>query len=317
MPNGSDGLNLPHPIAFVMGGGGSLGASQVGMLQALSEHGVTADLIVGTSVGALNGAFLASDPVGGGNRLSHLWPGITKDVIFPGSAWQSVLTLRSSKTNLYPSEGLGEFIDANLPVGDIDELAVPFVAMATDVDTGRPVPLERGPLKSALLASAAIPGVFPPVEREGQLLYDGGLVANLPLRQALAMGAASLVLLDCNFPGQLPPRPDTMLSVIDWSVSLMLGSQAAADLPYISEHVPVLYLPGPPRAEVSPLDFDHTMDLIGGAYEASRSFLGSVNVDEPRLYQAESPHPLPEPPRVLAVDAHFPTVAGESQGEQS
>ncbi len=270
-----------------MGGGGSLGASQVGMLQALNEHGVTPDLIVGTSAGALNGAFLAADPYGAANRLSHLWPGFSRETFFPGSAWKSVRTLRTSRRYLFPNDGLGEFIDTHLQVSTFDTLEVPFVAMATDVDTRLSVALDSGDLRTALLASTAIPAVFPPVERDGRLLYDGGLVANLPIRQALARNAASLVLLDCNTPGQRDPRPDSLSGVLEWTVRLMLRSQTTADLPYISETMPVLYLPAAPKGTVSPLDFDSSVELMSTAYQASRAFLSNVQVDEPRLYRAE------------------------------
>jgi NTE family protein len=275
-----------------MGGGASLGAAQVGMLQALAEHDITPDLIVGTSVGALNGAFLANDPAGGATRLSHIWPTITKRQIFPGSPWQSLRTLRIDKTHLYSNDGLAEFIDEHLPVDDLEDLVVPFAAMATDVDSGAAVELTTGPAKSALLASAALPGFLPSVERNGRLLYDGGLVAKLPIGHALRMGARSLVLLDCTFPGQPPPRPNNLLQVMEWSISLTQNSQARAALPFIPEGVPVLYLPGPPRARFSRLELDHTTDLIGGAYSASRDFLRSVRSEPQLLYE----HRLPSRP---------------------
>ena len=238
---GNGKLDLPGPIAFVMGGGASLGAAQVGMLQALSEFGVKPDLIVGTSVGALNGAFLASDLAGGANRLSHIWPTITKEQIFPGSPWQSIRSLRIDKTHLYSNDGLAEFIDAHLPADDLEDLEVPFAAMATDVDTGAAVALTSGPAKSALLASAAMPGFLPGVEHEGRLLYDGGLVAKLPIGQALSMGAATLVLLDCTFPGQPAPRPTNLWQVMEWSISLTQNSQAGAALSFVPADGPVSY----------------------------------------------------------------------------
>src|SRR5215217_1564877 len=102
---------LPHPIGFVLGGGGSLGATQVGMLRALEETGVAPDLVVGTSVGSLNGAILAlhGSPDGYGEaseRLQHIWSHLTKPEAFPGGLLSQVLTLRHSKTNLFPNSGL-------------------------------------------------------------------------------------------------------------------------------------------------------------------------------------------------------------------
>ena len=303
-------IELPRPTAFVLGGGGSLGAVQVGMLQALADHRIDPDFVVGTSVGALNGAFIAADPIGASNRLSHIWPTIEKDQIFPGSAWRSMRTLRSTGTHLYPNTALAAFIEEHLPDTDIEDLTVPFVAMATDVDTGAPIPLDSGPLASALLASTAIPGVFPAVERGDRLLYDGGLVANLALRHALTMGAASLVLLDCAFPGQVIPRPDSLFTVLDWSISLMMRRQVDADLPYIAEVLPVLYLPGPTRQALSPLEFDHTVELIGGSYEASRQFLDDTEVDGPGMYRPPPEVALPDVAEAPAIETARPGELG-------
>lgn len=285
-----------------MGGGGSLGATQVGMLQALSERGVAPDLIVGTSVGALNGAFLAANPANGTKLLAEIWPTITKGQIFPDSPWQSLRMLGSEKTHVFSNDGLARFIDDHLPVSDIDDLEIPFAAVATDVDTGRPVDLDSGPAKSALLASAAMPGAFPPVERDGRLLYDGGLVAKVPMGQALGRGAATLVLLDCAFPGQPPPRPTNLLKVLDWASTLTQNSQAGVSLQFVPSDIAVLYLPGPPRSRFSHLELDHTEELIAGAYTASSAYLDAVESDPDILYR-HLPPLRPDQPDVADPDA--------------
>lgn len=293
-PPNSKPLELPGPVAFVMGGGGTLGASQVGMLQALSKHDIAPDLIVGTSVGALNGAFLAANPNDGVEQLAEIWPKMTKDQIFPESPWQSLRTLGSEKTHLFSNDGLASFIDDHLHVSDIGDLKVPFTAVATDVDTGQPVTLDSGPVKSALLASAAMPGAFPAVERDGHLLYDGGMVAKVPMGQALARGAATLVLLDCAFPGQPAPRPTNLLKVLDWSSTLTQNSQAGVALQFVPDEIAVLYLPGPPRSRFSHLELDHTDELISGAYSASSGYLEAAEADPDLVYRHEPPVRPPE-----------------------
>ena len=105
-----DVMTLPRPVGFVLGGGGSLGAIQVGMLQALAERGITADLAVGTSVGSINGAVVARDPKGAANRLSHSWARMTREQVFPGGLLAQVRTLRQSKTHLFPNTGLAAMI---------------------------------------------------------------------------------------------------------------------------------------------------------------------------------------------------------------
>jgi NTE family protein len=175
--------DLPRPVGYVLGGGGSLGAIQVGMLQALSEHDIAPDIVAGTSVGSLNGAVIAFDPTSAANRLSHLWARLTREQVFPGGLLHQARTLQHAKTHLFASTGLATVIDDFLgPEATFADLALPFTAMAMDIATARPHVLSDGPLRPALLASSAIPGIFPPVEVGPLRLYDGGLVANVPLR---------------------------------------------------------------------------------------------------------------------------------------
>ena len=157
--------DLPRPVGYVFGGGGSLGAVQVGMLQALSEHDIAPGVVAGTSVGSLNGAVVAFDPTSAANRLSHLWVRLTREMVFPGGLLAQVRTLQHTKTHLFPSTGLAAVIGDFLgPEATFAGLALPFAAVAMDVATARPHVLCEGPLLPALLASAAIPGIFPPVK---------------------------------------------------------------------------------------------------------------------------------------------------------
>jgi hypothetical protein len=146
--------DLPRPVGYVLGGGASLGAIQVGMLQALSEHDVVPDIVAGTSVGSLNGAVVALDPASAANRLSHLWPRLTREQVFPGGLLHQARTLQHAKTHLFPSTGLAAVIADFLgPDATFADLTLPFTAMAMDVATARPHVLSDGPLLPALLAS--------------------------------------------------------------------------------------------------------------------------------------------------------------------
>lgn len=276
---------LPRPVGFVLGGGGSLGAVQVGMLEALSERAVLPDLVIGTSVGSLNGAVIASDPAGAANRLSHAWARITRHEVFPGGLLAQARTLQKSKNHLFPNTGLAaviaDFLGATTTFAD---LALPFAAVSMDMATALPYVIDEGPLMSALLASAAIPGIYPPVERDGRRLCDGGVLANVPLRQGLARGARSLVVLDCSFPGHLLPAPETLAETVLFTAMVTVRSQAVLEAPLAAAEVPVLYLPGPEAVRISPFKFDATDQLIEGSYEAARVFLRDVRVDGPGLY---------------------------------
>jgi NTE family protein len=284
-------LNLPRPVGFVLGGGGSLGAVQVGMLEALTDLRVTPDLVTGTSVGSLNGAVIALNPTGAANRLSHAWARIRRNQIFPGGLLAQARTLQHSKTHLFPNTGLAavvaDFLGATTT---FDDLSLPFAAVTMDVATATPYVIKAGPLLPALLASTAIPGVFPFVDHDGRRLCDGGVVANVPLRQAVAMGARSLVVLDCTFPGHLLPPPESLAETVLFTAMVTMRSQSILEAPLLAAQVPVVYLPGPAACRCSPFKFDSTELLIEDAYEAALSFLQDLRVDGPGLYGSPTGH---------------------------
>jgi NTE family protein len=259
------------------------------MLQTLAEQQITPDLVVGTSVGSLNGAVIAHDPKGAANRLSHAWARITRNQVFPGGLLSQARTLERSRNHLFPNTGLGAVIGDFLgTTTTFDDLSLPFAAVTTDIATALPHVIDSGPLTPALLASAAIPGIFPPVNHDGRHLYDGGMVANVPLQQALSMGAHSLVVLDCTFPGHLLPPPQSLAETVLFTAMVTMRYQAIFEAPLVAEHVPVLYLPGPAAHRISPFNFDRTALLIEEAYEAARDFLEGLQVDGPGLYGSPS-----------------------------
>lgn len=200
---------LPRPVAFVLSGGASLGAVQVGMLRALAEVGLEPDLIVGTSVGGLNGAVVAdhavlSDAV---DALERAWHHIARRQVFPGGpVAQAVSVLRTG--HLHPQDGLARVIDRTLRARTFAELSHSLIVVTVDVLTSHVRWHHRGDLVTVLRAATAMPGVFPPVLIDGRHYGDAGSVANVPLRAALGHGAASLVILDAGDVCHLdtPPR---------------------------------------------------------------------------------------------------------------
>ena len=267
-------MQLARPIAFVLGGGGSLGAMQIGMLEALSEQDIVPDLVVGTSVGAINGAMVALDPQGAAHRLAHTWSQFEAQRVFPHGLLRGANALRTHPTHIYAGDGLAAVLAGSIPRDmTFDELPVPFRAIATDVASGEAETLRSGQLLPALLASSAIPGIFPPVEREGHLLYDGGLVANVPVLQAAAGGARSIVILDCMFPGHHPVPPVSLAAAMFFAATAVAKQQTASALAALPGDITVLSLPGPAPIVVSPLNFKHTLQFIDTAYAAARAFL--------------------------------------------
>lgn len=277
-------FELPRPVAFVLGGGASFGAVQVGMLQALSETPLTPDLVIGTSVGSINGALLADDPRGAANRLSHLWMQVTRETVFPGGPFDRVRTWRRHRNHLVASTGLRDLVAGEVAAATIEDLALPFVATAMDLATGRVIHLDQGPLIPALLASAAIPGVYPPVRIDGRDLADGGVVSNVPVDEALARGAASVVVLDCGVIGMRPEVPRTLPETVAHVAAIMMRQQVVRDVPRVARELPVVYLPGPFPLVGSPLEFVNSAALMKDAYEQSRAFLAELQVDGPGLY---------------------------------
>ncbi|HEX7536767.1 MAG TPA: patatin-like phospholipase family protein [Dermatophilaceae bacterium] len=286
--------SLPRPVCFVLGGGGSLGAVQVGMLQALTEREIFPDLVVGTSVGSLNGAVVATDSRSAARRLRYIWPRITRQMVFPGGPLAQVRTLQRGRTHLFPNTGVQAVVNTYLHTeATFADLALPFGAVTTDVATATPHVLRAGDLLQALLASTAIPGIFPPVTVGSRELYDGGVVANVPVTQALAMGAKSLVVLDAAFPGRVPSPPATLAEALLFAAMVTMRVQSALEAPLAALRVPVVYLPGPAIHRISPLEFDHTAMLIEGGYQAARPFLEDLDIAGPGLYGPASPGPDP------------------------
>jgi NTE family protein len=181
--------------AFVLGGGGVLGAHEVGMLRALAEAGVAPDVIVGTSVGAINGAFIAADPAGAAARLGELWQGAELQRAFTGTLLGRAARLLRSGTHLHAIEPLQEMLDRSLPVKDFADLALPLHCVAANIERASARWFSRGPLVPAVLASCAVPGLLPPVEVDGEHYFDGGLVHSIPVGRAVELGARIIYVL--------------------------------------------------------------------------------------------------------------------------
>jgi NTE family protein len=266
---------LPKPTAFVFGGGGSWGALHWGILRALAETDIRPDLVVGTSVGALNGAIAAADPENSAAILGQLWPSVTRDQVFPGGVLTALNTLRTSRGWLYDSANLAQYLASRLPVATIEELRIPYVAIATDFEDGTRVEMDSGDLKSALLASSAIPGIFPWIDRDGRRLVDGGLVSNVSTDVARRRGAASIVVLDCGLFGVSAQLSDSIIDILAQTVAIQSRQQVIRDLAGCLD-VPVLWLSGPELTSTSQLDFSHTIALADAAYTSSRELLNST-----------------------------------------
>jgi NTE family protein len=271
-------------IAFVLGGGGVLGAHEVGMLQALGEAGIRPDLIVGTSIGALNGVMVAADPAEAVTRLGELWRNEGVGDAFSGSLFGRVATLARSGTHLHSSEPLRRVLEELLPVRRIEDLAVPFQCVAASVERAAAHWFSDGPIVPAVLASAAVPGLLPPVSIGGEHFFDGGLVHSIPVGRAVALGAREVYVLHVGrieTPLAVPKRP--------WEVALVAFEIArryrfAEEMASLPSGVTVHVLPAgidgaPSGSELSQLryrDFSRVDEHIERAHQASAAYLAGT-----------------------------------------
>jgi NTE family protein len=187
----------PGGVAFVLGGGGGpLGAHEVGMLRALAERQVVPDLVLGTSIGAINGAAFAADPtLAGVERLVGLWTALDRDAVFGGSALRRAATLARTRTHLHDGSGLRGLLTELLPVATIEELPVAFACVAASIEQAREQWFAEGSLVDAVMASCAVPGMLPPVAIGAEHFIDGGIVNSIPVGHAVALGARTVHVL--------------------------------------------------------------------------------------------------------------------------
>ena len=232
--------------AFVLSGGGNQAVSQVGMLRALLERDIVPDVVVGTSAGAWNGSVLAADPtLGAVERLGAMWRALRGDLIFPGGRWARAWNLLTRDDHLFSDEGLRAVIDLGGTPASFADLAVPLRVVAADLDTGEEVVFACGPLRPALMASAALPGLFPPVRFDNRLLVDGAVVDTVPLSHALAGPVDRVYVL--NVSSELMRR--TLRSPLDVLVKAFAISRKQRfelELRSAPESVEVVVLPAPP-----------------------------------------------------------------------
>lgn len=261
--------------AFVLSGGGSLGAVQAGMLQALLSGGITPDLVVGASVGALNGALLAGrpDPVGV-EELVRLWRGLRRADVFRLSPRSALWAGLGRGSALLSSAGLGQLIDAHLRFSRIEDAAVPLVVVATDLADGSAVVLREGSVREALLASAAVPGLLPAVSIVGRSLVDGAVSDNTPVSVALDCGADEVWVLPSGYPCALPQAPSGAVAVALQALTILVGQRLARDLDGVTAGGATVRLVPPlcPLA-VAPHDFSRSGELIERATASTAAWL--------------------------------------------
>jgi NTE family protein len=249
-----------------------MGAIQVGQAAALIAAGLEPDLLIGSSIGSVNAAWLAADPTARGlDVLRRLWLHTSRRRVFPVSPVGVVLGVSGRRDHTVTNRALTRWLEEHLPYHQIEEARLPLSITATDLQTGEAVFMSHGSLVPALVASCALPGVFPPVALGGRVLVDGGMVADAPISRAVSYGADRIYVLPTL--GRGPDRPRGALDLLLRSVGLVLGATRGAGINSWAESCEIYVLPAPSLAGTSPFSFGRGRDLMDAAEALTATWL--------------------------------------------
>lgn len=273
--------------AFVFSGGASHGSIQVGIAMALAEHGIEPDLIVGTSVGAINGAWLAGGRSAA--ELADVWDGLRRKDLFPTRPLLGLRAFLGKRTHFVPDTGLRALLTDQLPIARIEDAEVPLIVVAADALSGEEVLLTAGDAVDAVMASASLPAIFPPakmrIDGRDRLLVDGAIINNTAITTAIDAGATDVWVLSTGYSCDLTEPPSTAIAAALHAVSLMVQRRFVLEMVANTYTVPIHLVPPPCPVTVSPIDFTHSSALIERALEGTRVWL---DAGEPHAHDVPS-----------------------------
>jgi NTE family protein len=276
--------------AFVFAGGGSFGAIQVGMLQSLAAHGVAADMVVGSSVGALNGAFYAADPsLDGVERLAAIWRGLTRHDVFPITT-RAMLSFLWRRDFLIPHDGVRKLVDDHIPFRKLEQAPLPVHIVATDIISGDAVVMSEGPTVDAILASTSIPGAFSPIRYRDRFLADGAISSNTPVKVAVSKGASRLIVLPTGHACANDNPPVGAVANALHALTLLIARQLVGELETLGPDIDYYVVPPLCPLVGSPYDFSRTDDHIRRAVAATDAWLSQGGLDKREIPHELRPH---------------------------
>jgi NTE family protein len=289
--------------AFVLSGGASLGAVQAGMLQALYERNLAPDLILGASVGALNGAYIASRPptVETARELGEIWRGVGRQQVFPLNPLIGFVGFFGLRDHLIGDGGLRRLVETYTEFDRLEDAPIPFEVITTDLLSGRELCLAEGPAIDAILASAAIPGVLPPVERQGRKLIDGGISNNTPIADAIERGAERVYVLPTGNACDLPDPPRGALGMVLHAMSLLIMRRLLVEIELLADRAELIVLPPPCPLSVSPIDFSQADQLIIRSHDDSARYLDAFDAGQAPAPLRMSMHEHRDPGRIRVL----------------
>jgi NTE family protein len=261
--------------AFVLGGGGNLGAIQVGQLRALIERDIVPDAVIGCSVGSLNGAAIAGEPtVRETERLAELWKSLGKQDIFPSpSRTRGPWLFIRNGLSAYSDHGLKNVIAKWMQVRDFADCMIPFYAVATALHSGLEHWFHRGDLVQALLASTALPGFLPPVRIEDEDFIDGGVVNNVPVSKAYELGVKRIYVLDVGLNEREQRAPKRPYEVLMQAITIARAHRFRSEMSAVPADVELVRMPTVDPGKLRFDDFSRSAELIERAHRVSAAFL--------------------------------------------
>ena len=272
--------------AFVLSGGGSLGAVQVGMLQALAARGVRPDLLIGTSAGALNAGYVAGHGTSPAalDDLAAVWADLRRRDVFPLQPARLGAAALGRAPSLCPNDSLHRLIDRHIRFDRLEDAAIALHVVTTDVRSGEEVVLSTGDPVEAILASAAIPAVFPSVRIGDRDLIDGGVADNAAISQAVALGADVVYVLPTGYACALEDAPSSPLSSALQALTLLIEQRLVLEVAHFAERTDIRVLPPLCPLSVGSTDFRHGALLVERARIATARWLDEGG---PRLAHPE------------------------------
>jgi NTE family protein len=281
-------------VAFVLGGGGNLGALQVGMLRALTERSITPDLVVGCSAGAINGAaFAASPDMEGVYRLEEIWRSLRDLDIMPDGFLPGPVALARKGDAVHSNERLRDLIEQTIPELRFEDLRVPFECVATEIDHAEEHWFSSGDLLEPLLASSAIPALYPIVWVDGARYMDGGVVNDVPISRAVELGARSIYVLHVGVHDRPMPEPRRPFEVAVMAYWIARRQRFLRDLRELPKGIDVTVLPAGTAPGLRYDDFSKSEELMAQAYLDTLAHLDAEAGAEPAVSDVEVP-PLPQ-----------------------
>jgi NTE family protein len=269
--------------AFVFAGGGSFGAIQVGMLHSLVANGVTADMVVGSSVGAINGAYYAGCPtLKGVLELETIWRGLTRHDVFPVT-WRTMLGFLWRRDFLISHDGIRKLLEDHLPIRNLQDAQLPVHIVTTDIVSGESVVLSEGSAVEAIVASTSIPGAFAPVPYKDRFLADGAISANTPVKVAVEKGARRLIILPTGYACAIDTPPVGAVANALHALTLLIARQLVADLEELPPDIEYFVVPPLCPLVGSPYDFSFTSQHIERSIRGTDDWLARHGLEKQHI----------------------------------